>query len=304
MVNSWKSLRAGRGEAAEVAFAALVERHGPMVLRACHGIIGNHHDAQDAFQATFLVLVRKGGTLWVQDSLGPWLHRVACRAAVRVKVAAKERRATERRAAEIVGTQNRSDSRIQDDLDQALHEEVDRLPTHYRLPVILCDLEGHSYEEAARSLGCPVGTIRSRLARGRERLRERLGRRGLAPSPELVEAAILLNGTPQAVPAMFLKSTIEALVGSPVSETSTAGLVSASVTVIAEGVLAAMMMTKIRTMTALTLAAGVTFACLGLLARGAGDGPPQGLQAIGQTPVKTTVTPPAVASKPTRSSRK
>src|SRR5262249_12014465 len=88
-----------RGEAAELAFGALVERHGPMVLRTCRGILRDEHDASDAFQATFLVLVLKGGSLWVKDSLGPWLHRVACRVAVRAKVAAIRRGEAERAAA-------------------------------------------------------------------------------------------------------------------------------------------------------------------------------------------------------------
>ncbi len=218
-----------RGDAAEVAFTALVERHGPMVLRACLGIVGNDHDAQDAFQATFLVLVRRGGTLWVQHSLGPWLHRVACRAAARVKVTANRQRAIERQAAEIVRNRNRSEARSQDVVGEVLYEEVDRLPSYYRLPVVLCDLEGHSYEEAARQLGCPVGTVRSRLARGRERLRGRLVRRGLAPNVDLASSAIVSNATPMTVPAALLESTIRAVVPGQQGGSATAGVVSASV---------------------------------------------------------------------------
>jgi RNA polymerase sigma factor (sigma-70 family) len=289
-----------RGEAAEVAFAALVERHGPAVLRTCLVIVGNDHDAQDAFQATFLVLVRKGGTLWVEDSLGPWLHRVACRAAARVKVATDQRRAIERRAAKIAGNQRRSDSEVRDDLSRALHEEVDRLPSHYRRPIILCDLEGHSYEEAARHLGCPVGTVRSRLARGRERLRGRLIRRGLAPSAELAGTAIFTNAMPKTVPAALLKSTIQAATSGQADLTVTAGVVSASVTAIVEGVLRAMLMTKIRTMIVLTLAAAVTVTGLGLLARGAADGTPPANQETGKTKVEIAGPPPAPS--PTRES--
>ncbi len=301
MVNSWRSLRAG----------AVKRRRLPSPLWssgtvrwccACHGIIGNHHDAQDAFQATFLVLVRRGGTLWVQDSLGPWLHHVACRAAVRVKVAAKKRRTTERRAAESFGALNRSDHETRDDLGQALHEEVDRLPTHYRLPVILCDLEGHSYEEAARSLECPVGTIRSRLARGRERLRGRLVRRGLAPSAELSAAAIITNAMPKIVPAALLKSTIQAVMNNQAGLTATTGMVSASATAIAREVLRAMLLTKIKTVIALTFVAAVTAVALGLLARGVGDlaHPPN--QKAAQTTSEINVNPPL--SLPARGSNK
>jgi RNA polymerase sigma factor (sigma-70 family) len=282
-----------RGEAAEVAFAALVERYGPMVLSASLGILGNEHDAQDAFQATFFILARKSHTLWVRDSLGPWLHRVACRAAVRVKVASNRRRATERRVAEMAESRAGSGSGSMDDLVQALHEEVDRLPDRYRRPIVLCDLQGHSYEEAARQLGCPVGTVRSRLARGRERLRGRLRRWGI-PSAEQSGVEI----APKPVPAALLKSTIEVVLQVPVGGALTAGAVSTSVTALAEGVLRAMLLTKIKTMSALTLAVGVTVVGLGLLARGAPDNRAPDAQEAGQTKVEINVTPQVPAAKP------
>ena len=150
-----------RGQAAETAFAVLLERHGSMVLRVCRGIVSNEHDAQDAFQATFFILARKGDGLWVRDSLGPWLHRVACRAASRIKAATNRQRAILRRAAEVAAGQTEPEAR--DDWGWLVHEEVDRLPQYYRLPVVLCDLEGQSYETASRSLGCPIGTVKSRL---------------------------------------------------------------------------------------------------------------------------------------------
>src|SRR4051812_36972860 len=169
-----------RGESAETAFAALVERHGPMVLRACRGILRDDHEAMDAFQATFLVLVHKGRSLWVRDSLGPWLHRVACRSAGRARAASGRRRSLARGLAEsVVGRGGGGD---RGGLVAAVHEELDRLPERYRVPILLCDLEGRTCEDAARHMGCPVGTIGSRLARGRERLRDRLARRGLAPA--------------------------------------------------------------------------------------------------------------------------
>src|SRR5262245_8531354 len=178
----------GRGEAAELAFAILVERHGPMVLRACRSILRDDHEAMDAFQATFLVLIKKGRSLWVRDSLGPWLHRVACRAAGRARAQAGRRRALERRLAE--ATLGQVSGRDRDDLAAAVHEELDRLPDHYRVPIVLCDLEGRTCEEAARHLGCPIGTIGSRLSRGRERLRGRLARRGLAPTGATLAAML------------------------------------------------------------------------------------------------------------------
>jgi RNA polymerase sigma factor (sigma-70 family) len=289
-----------RGDAAEVAFTALVERHGPMVLRACLGIVGNDHDAEDAFQATFLVLMRRGRTLWVEESLGPWLHRVACRAAARVKITAIQRRGMEQRAAEIAQNRNHSHARTHEDLNQALHEEVDQLPSHYRLPIVLCDLEGHSYEEAARHLGCPVGTVRSRLARGRERLRGRLVRRGLAPTAEVTGAAIASKATPMLVPPALLKSMIRAAVPGCEGGSATAGVVSASVSAIAEGVLRVMLWTKIKTMAALILAAVVSVAGLGLLALGANDKRPTGPDVAGQATVEATAAPSAARSKPTQ----
>ena len=178
------------GDAAEPAFAALVDRHGPMVWRVCRSILGDDHEAEDAFQATFLILVRRAGSLWVRDSLGPWLHRVASHAAIRARVRASRRRAAEREAT-AMATRSRS-AEVGEDLTGLIHAEIDRLPDRFRMPVVLCDVEGRTYEEAARHLRCPVGTIKSRLARGRERLRGRLARRGLAAAglrPEAMPAA-------------------------------------------------------------------------------------------------------------------
>ena len=167
-----------RGDAAERAFAALVERHGPMVLRTCRAVLGDEHEALDAFQTTFLALAKRGRSLWVRDSLGPWLHRVARRASGRARNAASRRRDLERRAAEAAAPSASPDA----DLIAAIQEEVDRLPERYRVPLVLCDLGGQTCEDVARHLGRPVGTVKSWRARGRARLRDRLLRRGLAPA--------------------------------------------------------------------------------------------------------------------------
>ncbi len=158
-----------KSEDAELAFAALVERHGRIVLSTCQSVLHDEHAVCDAFQATFLVLVRKAGSLWVRDSLGPWLHRVAYRVAIHARRDAVRRNRAERAAAE-----RASDAVIEDAWDEVasvVHEEVDRLHDRYRIPVVLCDLEGQTYEAAAQSMRCPVGTVKSRLARGRECLR-------------------------------------------------------------------------------------------------------------------------------------
>lgn len=242
----------GQGEAAERAFAALVERHGPMVLRACRGILRDDHDAMDAFQATFLVLVRKGHSLWVRDSLGPWLHRVACRAARRAAADAGRRRALEQRLAEAL--RDRAGNTSQDDLAAAVHEEIDRLPDRYRVPIVLCDLEGRTCEEAARHLGCPIGTIGSRLARGRERLRGRLARRGLAPTVGTLVAA-LATGSPGAdVPPALAACTAQ--VGQWLSLGKTgADTSSAASAKLAEDVLRSLFMVKLKSVGAAALTA-------------------------------------------------
>ena len=176
-----------RGEASEHAFAALVERHGPVVMRLCRSILRDEHEAQDAFQATFLVLAQRAGSLWVRDSIGPWIHSVAYRVASCARAAAIRRRRHERRHAELAaGRLAVYPDEDRGDLEAVVHEEIDRLPEHYRAPLVLCDLEGCTHEQAARHLGWPVGTVKSRQARGRQRLRTRLIRRGLSPSSGLV----------------------------------------------------------------------------------------------------------------------
>ncbi len=198
----------------ESAFAVLVERHGPMVLGVCRSVLRDEHEAHDAFQATFLVLVGRARGLWVRDSVGPWLHGVAWRVASRARAASARRLRHERRAAlmadrpvgSVEGEAGRDESRA------LLHEEIGRLPERFRAAVVLCDLEGMTADQAAVRLGAPVGTVRSRLARGRDRLKARLIRRGVAPSAVAAVAA----GTASAslvVPAGLAEATIRAAVG-------------------------------------------------------------------------------------------
>jgi len=171
--------RRARDDAAGPACAALVDRHGPMVLRVCRSILRDEHDAQDAFQATFLVLVRRFDAVRRQESAGSWLHGVALRVASHARAGMARRRRHERCAGELAVTADRSGAEgVSPELAAILHEELGRLPERYRAALVLCYLEGHTCEAAARRLGWPVGTVKSRLARGRERLRRRLIRRG------------------------------------------------------------------------------------------------------------------------------
>ncbi len=234
---------ARRGPAAEAAFAALVRRHGPTVLCVCRGVLHNHHDAQDAFQATFLVLARKAGSLWVGDSLGPWLHGVACRVASTARAAAARRRAHESKAAGMTPTLV-SDGTC-DDVGPIIHEEIARLPERYRAPVVLCDLEGRTYEEAARVLGRPVGTIKSRLARGREHLRGRMIRRGVVP------AAVAATGVLSADSARAVISTVSIDATSRMAAQFAAGyaatdVIPSAVLALTKGVLTMMFLSKLK----------------------------------------------------------
>jgi RNA polymerase sigma factor (sigma-70 family) len=163
------------------AFRVLIERHGPMVLAVCRNVLREPHDVEDAFQDTFLALARRAGTIKHNESIGPWLHRVALRRALKARFKASQRRDRER---------DRTDSGPVYPIDPPdlsliplLREEVSRLPENHRLPVVLCYLEGKTHQEAAAQLRCPVGTIKGRLSRARQTLRDRLSRRGLDSYP-------------------------------------------------------------------------------------------------------------------------
>ncbi len=257
----------GRGEPRELAFAALVERHGPFVLRVCRSVVRDEHAAEDAFQATFLALARKAGSLWVQESLAPWLHQAAYRAAVHDRSATIRRRSHEHAAAalrpESVAPPHHAND---DDLEKIIHEEINRLPGRFRDAVVLCDLEGRTHEQAARHLGCAVGTVKSRLARGRKRLRGRLVRRGVASATAL--AAASGGAARAAVPTALAESTV--------IYAATASAVPTSVAVITEGVLISMFLSKVKlVMTATAVVATLAAGAVGLAQSGI-NGPKDG----------------------------
>ena len=172
-------------EESELAFEAIVQRHGPMVLNVCRRVLGDHHSAEDAFQATFLVLARRSGSIALHPngSLGPWLHQVACRTARKARVASSRRQAREKRVAKQADATVDADQQARTDNEphRLLHEEVARLPEKYRAAVVLCYFDGLTHDQAAESLHWPVGTVRGYLARARDILRARLIRRGIAP---------------------------------------------------------------------------------------------------------------------------
>ncbi len=252
------------GEPADLAFTALLHRHAPMVLRVCAALLHDPHDAQDALQATFLVLLRKSRDLWVHDSLGPWLHRVARRTAQRAQALARRRRECERTAAESRTLASLVDHPGHDAPNSILHEEIDRLPDPLRVLVILCHLEGQSQALAAKTLSLPVGTVKSRLHRARSLLRTRLSRRGVACSP------VLLSPEPPSRPDHAIHSL--PLCSSMLHAAAHAGLtrstgdtfVSARAVQLFEETIKTMFLTRMKIAAALVLLAG----CIALGASG------------------------------------
>ena len=280
---------AGPREVAELAFAALVERHSSMVGRVCSALLADPHDAQDAAQATFLVLVRRARGLWVRDSLGPWLHRVASRVSMASRSASARRRRIEGRAAVLSATPIAPDGGIDADLRLALHAEIARLPERYRVPLVLCDLEGRTCEQAARLMGRPVGTVKSWRARGRERLRLRLIRRGLAPSTLL---GLVLDADAARVRLALPRAGELARLAARVSAGRTlAGVVPASISILVHGGFRAMHLGKVGLTSAVVLAAiGLGTRSTGV-AQGVPRVLPRGLPQVPVVPVPTDQRP-------------
>lgn len=241
----------------DAAFTALVKRHGPMVLGVCRRILRNAHDADDAFQATFLVLVRKAPSLLSRDNIGNWLYGVAHNTALKARAMACKRWEKERQA-----TIPQSDDTWRE-LLPVLDQELSRLPELYREPVVLCDLEGKTRKEAARQLGLPEGTLSTRLDRARSKLAQRLTRHGAVLSAGAITIALTQNAAAACVPAALTDATVKAAALLAAGETATAGLISANVLALTEGVLTAMFWTKIKITTAVLLT-------LGLLGTGTG----------------------------------
>jgi RNA polymerase sigma factor (sigma-70 family) len=235
--------------AAEMAFAALVDRHGPMVWGVCRRVLGDTHEAEDAFQATFLVLVRKAGSVRVDGSLGRWLYGVAHRVARRARSEAERRGSGVGRVPPASADDPVGEVELED-LRNAVSEKLDRLPAKYRCPVELCYLQGMTYDQTARQLNWPVATVKSRLTRGRLRLRERLARRGLAPVAVAAAGATALTGEARAaVPLELAQSTARA------ATARATGAFPAAVTDLTRGVLKIMMWERLKRVAAGALAA-------------------------------------------------
>jgi RNA polymerase sigma factor (sigma-70 family) len=250
----------------EVAFAALVERHGPLVWGVCRRVLHDPHLAEDAFQATFLVLVRRAGSIRKHGSVGSWLHGVAYRVAVKARTRAHVTRAQERRSVEMPRP-DPPDELTWQELRAVLDEELSRLPEKYRAPVVLCYLEGQTHDQAARALGCPRTSLSSRLSRARDLLRQRLVRRGVALSAGVLATVLAEKAVAEGVPAVVMLSTIRA---------ATAGAVSPAAAALAQGVIQTMSATKVIVAAALAALLTVgTVAALGLPEQPAGAPSPE-----------------------------
>jgi RNA polymerase sigma factor (sigma-70 family) len=265
-------LRRFVGRRDEGAFAALLGRHGPLVFRVCRQVLQDSHAAEDAFQATFLVLARKAASIRKHEALPAWLHRVAVNISRTASTRAAERRTHERQAVVMAQADAASEAALRD-WQPLVHEEVDRLPEKYRLPALLCYLDGKTHAEAARQLGWPLGTVKGRLARARELLRSRLARRGLALSTGGLAGTLAPGTAAGHVPAMLLGSTLRAAVSFAGGGTLPAGAASANALALARGALQTMTTTKLPYVLALLLAIGLIGAGAAL---GLGRGPEAG----------------------------
>ncbi|HWE37960.1 MAG TPA: sigma-70 family RNA polymerase sigma factor [Isosphaeraceae bacterium] len=199
------------GPAAEVAFAALVERHGAMDLRVCRQVLGDEHEAQDASQATFLVLARRARSIARRESVASWLHGVAVRVSARARVSIMRRRAREKKGGEMAAGREAGAAAVpmvEVERSAMLHEELGRLHEPFRSPLVLCYLEGLTQEQTAARLRWPLGTLQSRLARGRAKLKSRLARRGITASAALLTAGWAVSPAP----AAWAEATVRAAI--------------------------------------------------------------------------------------------
>src|SRR5262245_35248604 len=255
------------------AFEQIVRRHGPMVLGVCRRVTGNDADADDAFQAAFLVLVHKARAVAPGHLLGPWLYGVAYRTAMKAKSTAARRRTREAPLPDEVCARETADDR--DELAGRLDREIQGLPERYRSAVVLCELQGLSYREAAERLSVKGGTLGGRLSRARSLLARRLRRPGIGVAGVPLAAAVVADSLTASVPRALLRSTVQAAAG---------GRVSAPVAALTHGVMTNMLLTKLRPASAvLVIGALIAFAATGYR----GEAAPEKVGGSKSEPAKT-----------------
>jgi RNA polymerase sigma-70 factor (ECF subfamily) len=268
----------------EAAFATLLRRHGPLVWGLCRQVLGEVHAAEDVFQATFLVLARRAGSIRRQESLPAWLYRVAFNLATTAKTGAARRRSHERLAVPMAAA-DPLDEVVLRDWQPILHEEVNRLPEKYRVPVVLCYLRGKSHSEASRELGRPVGTVKACLARARNLLRTRLARRGLTLPAGGLATLLAATSESKAVPATLFQVTLQAALWFVAGRATGTSVASAQALLLAKGALKTMAVSRLTLWIGFFLLAGVVGSGMFAL-RTYGDGGPGGppADAAGQEP--------------------
>jgi RNA polymerase sigma factor (sigma-70 family) len=271
----------------EAALTTLVQRHAPMVWGVCCRVLADSHDAEDAFQATFLVLVRRAASIAAPESLANWLYGVAHQTATKARATVARRKVRERQVADMPEPAA-AEQDLWNDLRPLLDEELSHLPDTYRVVLVLCDLEGQTRTEVAHRLGLPEGTVGSRLARGRALLAKRLSRRGLAVSGGALAAVLVQNAALAGVPNSVVAGAIGVARFVAAGQLATTGPVSVKVAALAEGVLKAMLMTKLKAVVAVVLllgfiAAGAT-ALSGRVASARGNQPPATEQKVNAPP--------------------
>jgi RNA polymerase sigma factor (sigma-70 family) len=259
----------------EAAFAALLRRHGPMVLGVCRRVLRNQADAEDAFQATFLVLVRKAAAIR-SGNVGSWLYGVAHNTALKALAMNRKRRTKEREAGSLSRTRTAEPGWCE--LQALLDTELSRLPDRYRAPLVLCDLVGKTIKEAARHLGWPQGTAATRLARGRALLARRLAKHGPIVSAGIVTAAFAHGSALASVTSALVHPTIQAAMWFAAARGAAIVSISTKVVALTEGVLQAMFLNKLQSaIGVLLLLAAIGLAASGLAHRTQAADPPEPL---------------------------
>jgi RNA polymerase sigma factor (sigma-70 family) len=242
-------------------FEAIAQRHGPMVWGVCRRVLQDHHDAEDAFQATFLVLARRASSVLPREKLGNWLYGVAYQTARKARAMRAKRRVREGQVPDMPEPEAASPD-LRDDLTEQLDQELSRLPRKYRIPIVLCDLEGRTHKEAASQLGWPIGTVSSRLSRGRSMLERRLSHRGVSLAAGSLAALLAQESASAGMPTPLIGSTAQAASVFAVGGALTVGMVSAEVTALTGEVLKIMLLSKLK-ITVAALFVGGTLTVVG-----------------------------------------
>jgi RNA polymerase sigma factor (sigma-70 family) len=235
------------------AMEVLVRRHGPMVWGLCRRILQNHHDAEDAFQATFLVLVRRAASIASRELLGNWLYGVAHRTALKARAMVAKRKGRERQVTDM--PEPAKTELLWDDLEPLLDQELTRLPETYRVVIVLCDLQGKTRHEVDGQLGLPEGTVASRLARARAMLAKRLTQRGVTLSSGALAAVLSQKAASACVPPSVVSATIQAVIAVVSGQAvASSGVISAKVAMLTEGAIKAMWAARLKGAVAVMLA--------------------------------------------------